>query len=202
MTLRGVRYALHVSSFARSYIFNLDRNRGATTRERPGPGRQCPVCGRRAAAARRGGRGPSRTAPRAAPAAPAFRRGSDPASQTFSPTATAPAATGVYDTASLTRQVWRSSSTTLPVRVAAYSTTQYYTSTVGCYATRACATPACANLLACRRGTSQHPTNDAITCTHWPRPEFPLEAPQISFINLPDSGPNLQKIRLKIPACS
>ena len=107
-----------------------------------------------------------------------------------------------YDTASLTRQVWRSSSTTLPVRVAAYSTTQHYTSTVGCYATRACATPACANLLACRRGTSQHPTNDAITCTHWPRPEFPFEAPQISFINLPDSGPNLQKIRLKIPACS
>ena len=36
----------------------------------------------------------------------------------------------------------------------------------------------------------------------WPRPEFRLEAPQISFINLPDSGPNLQKIRLKIPACS
>ena len=31
----------------------------------------------------------------------------------------------------------------------------------------------------------------------WPRPEFRLEAPQISFINLPDSGPNLQKIRLK-----
>jgi len=38
--------------------------------------------------------------------------------------------------------------------------------------------------------------------TSWPRPEFRLEAPQISFINLPDSGPNLQKIRLKIPACS
>ena len=37
---------------------------------------------------------------------------------------------------------------------------------------------------------------------YWPRPEFRLEAPQISFINLPDSGPNLQKIRLKIPACS
>ena len=36
----------------------------------------------------------------------------------------------------------------------------------------------------------------------WPRPEFRLEAPQLSFINLPDSGPNLQKIRLKIPACS
>ena len=36
----------------------------------------------------------------------------------------------------------------------------------------------------------------------WPRPEFRLEAPQISFINLPDSGPNLQKIRLKIPVCS
>eukprot|EP00964_Phaeocystis_antarctica_P058354 scaffold34620_cov69-Phaeocystis_antarctica.AAC.1 len=34
------------------------------------------------------------------------------------------------------------------------------------------------------------------------RPEFRLEAPEISFINLPDSGPNLQKIRLKIPACS
>ena len=118
------------------------------------------MCGRRAAAARRGGRGPSRTAPRAAPAAPAFRRGSDPASQTFSPTATAPAATGVYDTASLTRQVWRSSSTTLPVRVAAYSTTQYYTSTVGCYATRACATPACANLLACAQGHVIAP-NDA-----------------------------------------
>ena len=36
----------------------------------------------------------------------------------------------------------------------------------------------------------------------WPRPEFRFEGPQICFINMPDSGPNLQKICLKIPACS
>ena len=27
----------------------------------------------------------------------------------------------------------------------------------------------------------------------WPRPEFRLEAPKISFINLPGSGPNLRR---------